>query len=582
MTNNLIERQSFKMMNAPAPQFFRTAYLCTAIALLFVTPLGHAQVVIPPQLDISRQRAPQLPVPTEQPRFDLKLQSTEKSAVPKSADFIEFPVRQFDIQGVTAYPAERVAEIFAPLAQGTSSLVKIREAAEQLERVYRNDGFFLTRVFVPPQSIGDGTVRIQVIEGYVGDVQFENLSAGLQQAVNARLHAVLEEKPVRLATLEDALMRINDLPSLSVQGVLKSGRELGASTLTVTRAELDDVQLLTLNNQSSTVTGPWNLGYSGQFQAPLTVLDTPHTLSVGVNGAGGGLSEVRSVNALISAPLGDSNWIAGLGGLWARAEPGGAAKPLDLVSQSSSLSARGRYALQRLRASSWFVDLGLTLNRTETTLSGITLAADQTTVGEAGLSWLGQGPLGGNSAASVQVLRGLDWFGAMDRSASNPSVIGFEPDFTKVVVNVQHTQPLAQQWSLHAQALAQLSRDKLVAGEQVAFGGANFAKGYDPSTILGDKGHGVALELRRDVSSPVEWLKGLQLYGFVDMGQTIALATPGTPESKSSLVSAGVGARMAIGQAWSVNLFYAKGQRERGVMTAVDEDRIVLSLIHRF
>lgn len=560
--------------------------VAAGLCALAINSVAHAQapapIQVPQQLDISRQRVPVAPLSQEAP-LDLKLQSTEASPIAKSVDEIRFEIRDFDIQGATVFTPEELKKRFAALSQGTTSLGEVRQVTQQLESDYKQLGYFLVRVFIPPQSISEGQLRIQVVEGYVGELQIEGAKPEWESLIRARFEQTLQEKPVRLVTLEEALLNLNDIPGMNGQGVLKQGKLLGSSVLTVTISEPAPAQSLSLNNNGSTLTGPWNVGYSGSWSNPLGngLIGQPHTLAVGLNGSGGLLKEVRSVNALLTLPLGTTHWVGSFGALAAEARPGGAVQDLDLLSTSSSMSLRLRYPLLRTRANSVFFDTGLSVNRSETNLSGLAISADQTSVGEAGLSWNFTTGLG-STQVSLSRIQGLGILGAMDKSAPSPSVPGFEPDFSKEVLNLQQSIIFSKQWSAQLSLQAQETSDKLLTGEQIAFGGSSSARAYDPSTLTGDKGVGATLEVRFDLPQFHEQISNPQLYAFTDAARANSLPTAGTRAGEASLASVGVGMRFVLSGSVLMDAFYAQGQRDKNLQVPVEEDRFVISSVYRF
>ncbi len=124
--------------------------MMASLAVLPATS-AYAQVVLPPQSDISRQRVEPLPLPSN--AFDFRIQSPEKSAVPRAIDEVEFSVASIKVTGATHFSAEEVHAFFVPLEGRKIVLQDLRDAAQKLEDRYRAEGFFLTRVFVAPQKV---------------------------------------------------------------------------------------------------------------------------------------------------------------------------------------------------------------------------------------------------------------------------------------------------------------------------------------------------------------------------------------------------------------------------------------------
>ena len=91
---------------------------------------------------------------------------------PTGADQVRFVLHALQVDGVTAYPAAEIRAAYADLLGTEVTLARIYDVAAALTRQYRNDGYVLSQVVVPEQSIRAGSVRLQAIEGYVANVRF--------------------------------------------------------------------------------------------------------------------------------------------------------------------------------------------------------------------------------------------------------------------------------------------------------------------------------------------------------------------------------------------------------------------------
>ena len=79
----------------------------------------------PSQGEISRERLTLPPVRT--PKFELRIQSTDKSAVPKSIESVQFVLRDVLVEGATAFPADAVNALFAEIKGKRVGLGAVRE-----------------------------------------------------------------------------------------------------------------------------------------------------------------------------------------------------------------------------------------------------------------------------------------------------------------------------------------------------------------------------------------------------------------------------------------------------------------------
>ena len=124
-------------------------------------------------------------------------------------------------------------------------------------------------------------------------------------------------------------------------------------------------------------------------------------------------------------------------------------------------------------------------------------------------------------------------------------------------------QPLIQRLSLQLAAQGQYTRDTLLSGELLSFGGLSIGRGYDPSVVAGDRGLGGVAELRYDLALPAQAVANLlQLYGFVDRASVTTLANGLLPKSKATVGSYGFGARLGLFDKAYVDLRFADATRE--------------------
>ena len=503
-----------------------------------VGQVGPTPPSLPSQSDISRARVG-LPAP-DTGGFDLHIQAPEKSAVPKAVDSIEFRLTRIVVVGATVLPKAEVDGYFAKLANSTTNLEAVRVAAAALEQHYRQRGYFLTRVFVPPQRLEGNALTVRVVEGYIDSIEVVGMDAGSQRAIRAILAPLLRKKPIDLASVERRLLILNDLPGITATGVLKQGGQLGASTLVVSLSQPRASYQASVSNTNSRLLGPWVYAVNANLNRPIGL---PGALSLGVSASGPGLVASDSGSARYSVKLGNSGLIGSLGVLVARAAPAGSLKPLDIGNDLLSFSARFRYPLIRSRVQSLFLEGGVSINRSSTTILGQQLVDDRTTDGDIALLYQ-NGFFNGSTSASIDLFHGLPVFGASSAGAALPSVRNFDPNFTRIVYQAQRVQRLPAHFSALVAVQGQYANVKLLSGELVAFGGPAIGRGFDPSTITGDRGFGGVGEIRYDLAVGKPWLTSVQFYGFVDGARTTTLGSDTVPAVTQSLQSAGGGFRL--------------------------------------
>jgi hemolysin activation/secretion protein len=595
MTNKKMIKNSYKPMMPLARCVHMLA--CSLIGVLSFNsawaqvPASPAQTEqlrqqIDRQINTSRDRI-EVPLPRTQ-NFDLRLQSPEKSAIPKAIDELRFEVKGFDLDGMQHYRHAEVDPLFAHLIGKKVSLEEVREAAAALEKKYRADGFFLSRVFIPPQRVDSGVFKVKVFEGAIGAVYVQGDNSQINAEIQAIASNLTHIVPIDLASLERVLLLLNDLPGASGSGVLRQGAKEGTTELLINASQVSDVHIVSANNTGSNVTGPLSIAYTGLYAQPFGLNGS---LELGATGTGSRLEEVESVNARYSRALGDSGLQGSVGGLASRSLPGGSLKALDIRSDSTSFSPRLRYPLLRGRVNSIYLDTGLSINRTTTTLAGVLLTNDHSTVGDLNASWVLNGWGNGTQTTGLGVYHGLKFLNAMDKGQANASVTGFEPDFTKYTLSFQRLQSLPNRFSLQLLANAQYTQDKLLSGEQIAFGGPVLGRGFDSATLSADKGYGALLELRYDAkSSPWAQISPIQYYFSLDHAYTRSLgvdnpANPASPlvvAESNTINSAALGMRFSVVQKVFIDLQVADGHKRVTGADARHNPRLLASLLYFF
>ena len=562
------------------------------LANFFFSNVSYGQVLLPGDADTSRLRPPRLPLPTT-PKFDLRIESPEKSPVPKAVDDITFEFKAIDLEGLEYYPRSEIDKIFSPLIGQKISLNELRNATEKLEKKYKDDDFFLVRVIIPPQEVEDGVFKVKIIEGYINNVFVEGGNKHSRAKILSIVKKLENKKPVDLKSLERALLLLNDLPGISGNGVLRQGSDIGSSELLVTiNPPPPTSYMLTLNNGASKTMGQ----YSTNINATYTNPEYPSSISLGFSSAIKNDDDqlfnpiLKAFNGTYSTSLGEDGMVFSLGAVFANAQPQGSIKSLGILSKSYSVAPRIRYPIKRSRSESFYVEGGLNVARSRTFLLDSSTTEDKLTVADVVFSMTNDTWLGGSTQLNFTVAQGLDLFGSRGESTQvpGPSIANFKQTFLKYKFNGNHTLPIKKINSkLKLSAQTQWTNDKLLAGEQITFGGPSIGRGYDGGAIAGDKGLGLSIEISKKIPKKSIFninLSNFELFGFIDYAEAKILNEPisGTPEKSSYIGSHGIGARLSEKSGLMLDVTIARARNEKPSQDAKRNPRVILSLTKPF
>jgi len=529
--------------------------------------------------DISRMRPPELPVPPPA-RFELRIETPEKSAIPRAVDELRFDLARVIVEGVTRYPQAEVDALFNGLTGRKVGLSEIREAAEQLERRYRSDGHFLVRVLIPAQRIVEGSIRIAVVEGRIGAAFAQSGSAWARQRVERVAEPLLSERPLALGSLESTILRINDLPGLSGQAVLRPGSELGTSDLLFTIADPPDPTIsISVNNASSKPLGGYGLSVSGAYANPFGF---PGSVDVAIN-LSPDAEKLKAISGRYAIAAGDWGGIFSLGALLANARPAGSLRALGIISDSRSITPRFRLPLVRSRGLSIFAEAGLAFNDSLTTLQDLEISHDRYAAGEWALIFSDAQRWAGSSQIRLAYSRGVPIGSLAPRGETPQSIAGTDPEFSKFTLSIQRNQSLGRAYSIGLNLRAQTSNGLLLSGERIAFGGSALGRGYDGGAIAGDRGWGALAELRWHAPDSLHkrWLAGsMTLFTFADHARTVELAAsdPARDQKPSTLRSWGLGSRWTHPSNFQFELQVAKALIEIPTSDPRSNPRLLLTI----
>ena len=423
--------------------------------------------------------------------------------------------------------------------------------AEKLTARYRNDGYILSQVVVPAQTVDGGVVRLEAIEGHVAAVRVEGASERVTQNILEHANKIKASRPLTSATLERYLLLINDLPGVFARGVLASSKsQQGASDLVIQVTPRIFSAGLSTDNRGSRSLGPRRALADAEVYYPLGM------------GARSGLRLVTTGNGeLAYGVLSHDQWLGSEGGKLgvsysvSRSKPEEMAIiPLNLETASNSLNISYSHPLKRSREENLYLRATLGIHDRETKIFGIRDTEDHLRSIRLGLTYDKADTLAGINTLDIEYSHGLKGNGASKNNDPFLSRPQGRVDYAKATLYAARLQSIGGGWSALAAFNGQYAFTNLLASELFGFGGEQFGRGYDPSELVGD--HGIALKFELRYSGAVAG-GAYTAYGFYDVGE-VRQRNPGGLEAATSAASSGMGIRLNFGRHLSGVAEFAK------------------------
>jgi len=486
-----------------------------------------------------RTRPPQMPKSVIVPIEPDTLKPTYSPEMKK----IRFVLNKVVIEGTTAYSKDFFDLLFRNYLKREISLLHVYRFAEAITAKYRNDGYILTKVVVPPQEIAEGVIHLQVIEGYIDQVRFKGEIRGPRKLLGEYRDKLLASRPLRSKDLERYLLLLGDLPGVSVKSVITPSQETpGASDLTLILENKRYSANLGMDNRGTKFNGPLQL--SGGFTAN-SLLGAYER--IGAQGLiASNPDELQFLNMYYEMPLNAEGTKIFMSGSFSSSSPGATLKEFEVEGDSTTLSFQVSHPFLRSRAENLTASLGLTARDSQTDILKTADSEDRLRILELGFNYDYADRFRGVNLFSLTLSQGLDIFNATKTGFERLTRERGTSDFTKLSGQYLRLQQLAPTWNLLGAFSWQYAFNDLLASEEFGVGGSQFGRAFDPSEITGDNGVAFKLELQKAFNVNRPYLRDLQAYTFFDHGIVMRRTRKVQNNLNDDLSSLGFGARFNV------------------------------------
>ena len=450
-----------------------------------------------------------------------------------------FKLTAVSISGARTFSRDALAETYRGHIGRVVSQADLADIAKNISDLYRNAGFHLTRALIPPQDINGGRIRIKVVEGSITEVVVKGDGA---QAfgIAALLDPVSADRPARLATLERQLLLASDIPGIRVADTDLSeiGTASGKFRLTVYVETWRVYSTLGLDNRGTPAVGP----LQGYLASAVNSLFKPgDTLAVNLSSVPDATRENGYSRIMYDMPIGLNGARVGASISYGEIWPGDETRQTKTHTDTLTFALRASAVAWRTRKSSLWLTLGASYSDvTQENLSG-TLYKDHVRAVSLTGDYQLKDRFEGFNYLTVTVTHGADIMGASSQGEELLSRDDGSADFWKLNYWFTRYQKLSDAWSLSFSAVGQVASTALLSSEEFYLGGVLFGRGYNSGELSGDSGMAASLELRFDQETKLPYLKGYQLYGFVDGGRVWDFG-----DTAKSLMSSGGGVRFFL------------------------------------
>lgn len=381
---------------------------------------------------------------------------------------------------------------------------QMEAVTDRIVNYYRARGLILAQAILPVQTVTEGVVELEILEGRLGKVLSEG-NRLYSQATLQRPFKDLIDEPVSQQEAESALLVLTDFPGLTAFGMFQPGQRVGETNMLIrVPGEERFTGSVRVDNHGSDTTGivrgranaQWNnvsgnadqLGLTLQHSVlPANSLFASLDYSIVVDRYWRASAYANRNSFTVGGDFEDleiggvSNQV-GIGAerVWQRSRERNLSNRLELASKQATTDRFGRQANEDHLT---VLTLGFDYDSVDTQNSGLNYAGLEVSTGFNGLL----GAMGDADSAEEQ---------PSDQRPSRRGSDGSyaEGGFQKYLLFYSRLQNINANSSVLARTEFQYSSDLLVPMEQYAVGGADHVRGFPGSYALYDTGGLVSFE----------------------------------------------------------------------------------------
>ena len=391
----------------------------------------------------------------------------------------------------------------------------------KINALYANKGYLTCRAFLPPQTIKNGIVHIQLVEGKSGNVYVDGNKSTNKSYITDRI-GIERGKYINIHDLNKDLLLFNGTNDIQLHITMHAGKEPGTTDYVISVAEPQKSLVnVYIDNAGSESSGEWR---EGLFFTDRSLTGNRDSLMFsGIRSDG-----TESFSTSYTTPIGRSGTKLSFNYSTNNVEiTDGELADLDVEGEST---AYGVAVIQPLIVNETMrteAALEYGHQNSQTDFLGVPWIDDTTDSYTASFSMTNYG----NSSVIYQK-HGY-------RIGRSENITGYTKDFSKYIFNGFWQKAYAGGQMLSARLDGQYSSDNyLPSAEQFYIGGMYSVRGYEESYLGGDSGFAASIEY----SVPIVKSKKTSVFTFLDYGSVFG----DSAFDDHTLAGTGIGIRSTI------------------------------------
>ena len=481
------------------------ASVMLALMLAYIVPAGAAQIRDEARRLEDERREDKQRERAFEPKPGVEIEVAPVAKVKK--ENVCFQIDTIHVKGVKSIDYERVREIVKPFENKCIGPKVVEKITQLITNEYLNAGLITSRTYIPEQDINDGSLDLEVIEGFIeGITYFEKRGDSKKLGPESIIGMTFPTRPgdlLELRKIEQGIDQINRVASSTATLDIKPGKKAGGSIVEIT------------NTVDDTFRG--SIGYDYTYfeglaskQAQLT-LEADNLLDINDSwylvASGGEFSNAATFSMSFPYLYANFSFTGSYSEQISQLTP-----TAELYTQIASVSTSAEYLINRDSTSKTRISAGLSEKWNFRYVNASELLPQKLTVVQIGGSYEKYLD-GGYVSITPNISAGLPIF---DASKDTDNSDDPKSRFYRFSASAVYYKMLHEQISLYTSGYAQISPHVLYSSEQMTLGGKNSVRGFGKVGRSGDDG----IYMRNEVAVPLSYLLTKASFSLPKEGMT--------------------------------------------------------------
>lgn len=441
----------------------------------------------------------------------------------ETAGEVKFRINEIIVDKSEVLQEQEINDITRAYINKEIVLQDLYTVVNGINNLYAEKGYLTCRAFLPPQTIKDGVVHIQLVEGKSGNVYVDGNNSTNESYITDRI-GIERGNLANINDLNEDLLLFNGSNDIQLHITMHAGKEPGTTDYVISVAEPQKSLVnLYVDNAGSESSGEWR---EGLFFTDRSLTGNRDSLMLsGIRSDG-----TKSFSASYITPVGRSGTKLGLNY---------SANSVHITDgELEDLNVKGHSSAYGIS-----VIQPLIVNETMRTEASLEYGHQNSQTDFLGVHWVDDTTYGYTASFSMtnygtsSVIFQKHGY----RIGRSENITGYTKNFNKYIFNGFWQKAYTGGQMLSARLDGQCSSDNyLPSAEQFYIGGMYSVRGYEESYLGGDSGFAASIEY----SVPIDKSKKTSVFTFIDYGSVFG----DSAFDDHTLAGTGIGIRSTIAQ----------------------------------